>query len=147
MQGPYEISFDPTRLDVERIHGFLSSSYWAKDIPRATVERAIRHSLCLAAYDISGARPVQVGFARVVTDYVALAYLADVFVLPEHRRRGIASALVQAALEHPELQQVRRFLLATLDAHALYAQAGFEPLARPQDFMTLRRMTSYPPPP
>ncbi len=143
MPGPYEISFDRDRLQVDVIHGFLRESYWAKEIPRATVETAIRNSLCVAVYDTSTPRASLVGFARVLTDYVSLAYLADVFVLPEHRHHGLGSAMVRAILDHPELQGVRRFLLATLDAHALYARAGFEPLARPQDFMTLRRVTSY----
>ena len=135
----YEISTDHSRLDIAVIHDFLRSSYWAQGISRAVVERSIQHSLCFGAF-FSGR---QVGFARVVTDYAAFAYVADVFVVPEHRGRGVAKMLMRAIVEHPELQELRRLLLATRDAHGLYAQFGFQPLAHPEHFMTIHKPEVY----
>jgi GNAT superfamily N-acetyltransferase len=141
MQAPehYEISTDRNRLDIALIHEFLGSSYWAAGIPRAVVERSLQHSLCFGAY-LDGR---QVGFARVISDFAAIAYIADVFVVPEHRGRGISKLLMRAILEHPELQGLRRFLLATRDAHGLYARFGFEPLAHPEYFMTVHKPDVY----
>jgi GNAT superfamily N-acetyltransferase len=135
----YEISTDRSRLDIALIHDFLSSSYWAHGIPRSVVEKAIEHSLCFGAF--CGA--AQVGFARVVTDFTAIAYLGDVFVVPEHRGHGVSKLLMRTILVHPELQGLRRFILATKDAHGLYAQFGFKPLAHPGDFMTIHRPDVY----
>ena len=135
----YEISTDRSRLDVTLIYDFLRSSYWAKDIPRAVVETAIQHSLCFGAFQ--GQR--QVGFARVITDLATFGYIADVFVVPEQRGRGISKLLLRAILAHPELQGLRRFLLATQDAHGLYAQFGFQPLAHPEHFMTVHHPDLY----
>jgi GNAT superfamily N-acetyltransferase len=127
------ISTDPARLDVALIHRFLSEeSHWARGIPRGVVERAIAHSLCFGAYDDDGA---QLGFARVVTDRATFAWLADVFVLEGLRGRGIGEALVLAVNAHAELQGIRRRLLATSSAAALYARHGWLPLARPEIFM------------
>jgi GNAT superfamily N-acetyltransferase len=137
--GHYEISTDRNRLDVALIHEFLRSSYWAQGIPRAVVERSIQHSLCFGAF----LDERQVGFARVITDFAAIAYVADVFVVPEHRGRGISKLLMRAILEHPELQGLRRFLLATQDAHGLYAQFGFQPLTHPEYFMTVHKPDIY----
>jgi GNAT superfamily N-acetyltransferase len=139
MTDQYEISTDRGRLDVAMIHDFLSSSYWARNIPRAVVERSIQHSLCFGAFH-SGR---QVAFARVVTDYATMAYLADVFVLPEHRGRGLSKMLVREILAHPELQGLRRLLLATRDAHALYARFGFHALEHPDEFMTIHYPDRY----
>ena len=141
MQAPrhYEISTDRSRLDVALIHDFLRSSYWAQGIPRAVVERSIQHSLCFGAF--LGGR--QVGFARVISDFASIAYVADVFVVPEHRGRGISKLLMRAIIEHPDLQGLRRILLATRDAHGLYAQFGFEPLTHPEHFMTLHKPDVY----
>jgi GNAT superfamily N-acetyltransferase len=135
----YEISTDRSRLDVALIHEFLRSSYWAQGIPRAVVERSIQHSMCFGAFRDGQ----QVGFARVITDFAAFAYLADVFVVPEHRGRGISKLLIRAILDHPELQGLRRFLLATRDAHKLYAQFGFRPLTHPEYFMTVHHPDVY----
>jgi GNAT superfamily N-acetyltransferase len=134
-----ELSTDRTRLDLVVLHGFLQSAYWSPGIPRAILERAIRNSLCLGAYD--GAQ--QVGFARAVTDRATFAWLCDVFVVESHRRRGIADAMVDALMAHPELQQLRRWSLATRDAHALYRRHGFEPLAEPGRAMEIRRPNVY----
>ena len=141
MQAPghYEISTDRSRLDIALIHSFLHSSYWAQGIPPAVVERSIRHSLCFGAF-LDGR---QVGFARVITDFAAIAHVADVFVVPEHRGRGISKLLMRAIVEHPELQGLRRFFLATKDAHGLYAQFGFQPLEHPEQFMTIRKIEVY----
>jgi GNAT superfamily N-acetyltransferase len=128
-----EISTDRHRLDLALIHEFLSSSYWAKDRPREVVERSIEHSLCFGAYD--GGR--QVAFARLVTDRAVFAYLADVFVVPDHRGRGIAGLLLDAIFAHPELKDVRLFRLGTRDAHGLYAKYGFKPMLNPERSMEL----------
>jgi GNAT superfamily N-acetyltransferase len=129
-----EISTDPARLDIDEIHGFLRESYWAKGRQRTVVERAMAHSLCFGAY--LGGR--QVAFARVVSDRAVFAYLMDVFVLPEFRGRGISKALMRAVLHHPELQNLRVFLLATRDAHGLYEQLGFKPLRNPNDWLAIQ---------
>jgi N-acetylglutamate synthase-like GNAT family acetyltransferase len=123
-----DITTDPTRMDVGAIHRFLSEeSYWAKDIPRTLMELAMQHSLCFAALD----GEATVGFARVVTDHATFGYIADVFVLPSHRGRGIARQIMEAIAAHPSLQGLRRLQLVTRDAHGLYAQFGFAPLASP----------------
>ena len=137
----YEISTDAARLDVDVIHSFLSNSYWAKNIPREIVERSIRHSLCFGVFH--GGK--QIGFARVISDFATFAYLADVFVLPEHRGKGISKKLMETILEHRDLQGLRRFFLATLDAHGLYAQFGFEPLDHPERYMSIHRPNVYSP--
>lgn len=135
----YVISNELSRMDVELIHDFLRSSYWAKDISRAVVEKSLQHSLCFGAF----CNDRQVGFARVITDRATFAYLADVFVVPEHRRRGVSKLLLRAILAHPELQGLRRWLLATDDAHGLYAQFGFQPLAHPERYMTIHHPDVY----
>jgi GNAT superfamily N-acetyltransferase len=137
-----EVSLDPTRLDRSAIHQFLSvDSYWAKGITRDRVDRAIAGSLCVGAY----AGAAQVGFARVVTDRATFAYLADVFVLPQARGQGVAHRMVRRLQEHPELHGLRRWLLATRDAHALYADLGWKPLQAPERWMEI--FTPYPVPP
>lgn len=129
----YELSADPARLDLDVIHGFLVTSYWAEGIPRDTVVRALAGSLNFGLYDAVA----QVGFARFVTDRATFAYLADVFVLPAHRGQGLATWLVGTALTHPALAGLRRLLLATRDMHALYAKVGFTPLVRPERMMEI----------
>ncbi|HEV2880236.1 MAG TPA: GNAT family N-acetyltransferase [Pyrinomonadaceae bacterium] len=128
----YLISTDRARLDVGLIHEFLSeSSYWAQGRPREVVERSIEHSLCFGLYH--GER--QVGFARVITDYATFAWIADVFVIEEFRGRGLAQWLCEVMLAHPELQRLRRWVLATKDAHELYRRTGFQELLRPERWM------------
>lgn len=137
----YEISTDRARLDVALIHRWLSEdSYWAKGVPRDVVERSIENALCFGIYDGNGA---QVGFARVITDKATFAYLADVFVLEAHRGKGLSKTLMAEILAHPELQDLRRWLLATWDAHGLYAQFGFTPLDRPERIMERRDPDVY----
>lgn len=135
----HTISTDPARLDLDLVHAFLRTAYWSTGVPREVVERSIRHSLPFGVYDPGDA---QVGFARVVTDYAVFAYLGDVFVLPEHRGRGLGVWLVQAVLDHPELQGLRRWALATADAHELYARFGFGPPAKPEIHMFIDRTPS-----
>lgn len=128
----YLISTDPERLDISLIHHFLSTeTYWAVGRSRETVERSLTNSFCFGIYR----NGEQVGFARVVTDFATFAWIADVFVLPEHRGRGLAKWLMTVILAHPKLQGFRRWVLATKDAHELYAQFGFIPLHRPERWM------------
>lgn len=128
--GAFAISTDQAKLDRDAIYAFLATdAYWCRGIPRAVVERMLDHSLCFGAYDGTGA---QAGFARVVTDFGSFAYIADVFVLAPWRGQGLSKELMRAIQAHPALQGFRRWLLATRDAHQLYAQFGFGPLARPE---------------
>ncbi|GAB3513324.1 GNAT family N-acetyltransferase [Pseudoxanthomonas daejeonensis] len=136
------ISTDRDELDVDLIHGFLSQeAYWSRGIPRTTLERAIAGSLCFGGY-LEGAG--QVAFARVTTDGATFAYLADVFVLPSQRGRGFGKRLMDAVMVHPQLQGLRRFMLATGDAHGLYAHYGFTAPSRPQTLMEILRPDIYP---
>jgi len=128
----FRIGTDRAELDLDLIHTFLSTrSTWARGIPRSTLERAIRHSLCFGGY--LGRR--QIAFARVISDFATFANLVDVFVLPEHRGRGYSKDLMRAVVAHPDLQGLRRFTLATGDAHGLYAQFGFTAPLKPQTLM------------
>jgi len=132
MRDDYFISTDRSRLDIPLIHEWLSTcSYWAQGRSLDTVLRSIDHSLPFGIY--RGTE--QVGFARVVTDYATFAWLADVFVLDAHRGRGLSKRLLEAVIAHPELQGLKRFVLATRDAHSLYARFGFAPLAAPERWM------------
>jgi GNAT superfamily N-acetyltransferase len=130
--GPYTISDDPSRLDFEAMHAYLRRSYWSQEIPLEVVERAARGSLCIGAYDASGA---QVGLARFISDYATFAYVCDVYVLEEHRGKGLSKAMMAMASEHPKLQGLRRWTLVTLDAHGLYEQFGFKEIGNPERFM------------
>ena len=135
----YVISSDPARLDLDVIHCFIAQSYWAKNIPRALVERTIQNSLCWGVYH----EAIQVGFARVITDQATFAYLADVFILPEHRGKGLSKALVATILAHPDLQGLRRWMLVTVDAQGLYDQFGFNPVPQPERHMEIHRPGLY----
>jgi GNAT superfamily N-acetyltransferase len=128
-----EISTDQARLDVDLICRVLQTTYWAKGRRRSVIERAIANSLCFGAY--SGER--QVAFARVCSDRAVFAYLMDVFVIPECRGRGISRVLMRAVLDHPELQNLRWFLLATRDAHGLYEKFGFQRLVPSDVWMAI----------
>jgi GNAT superfamily N-acetyltransferase len=140
METSYEISTDKARLDIPLIHRFLSQeSYWAMNIPLDIVQRSIDHSLCFGVYD----GEAQVGFARMITDQATFAYLADVFVLPSHRGRGIAKQLMATISAYPTLQGLRRCMLATRDAHELYAQFDFTALDQPELFMQRKRGRPY----
>ena len=125
------ISTDPARLDLDAITDMLSRAYWAKGRTREVIARYVQHSLVFGVYD--GEK--QIGLARIVSDFTTFAWLCDVFIHEDYRGRGIGKWLMETILSHPELQGLRRFLLATRDAHSLYAQYGFTPLADPGRWM------------
>jgi N-acetylglutamate synthase-like GNAT family acetyltransferase len=138
--GQFVISTDRDRLNLDVIHDFLTNCYWAKGISREVVQRSIEHSLCFGIYEANGS---QVGFARVVSDFATVAYLGDVFVLESHRGRGLSKWLMQCIMGHPALQDLRRWILLTRDAHGLYSQSGFKALQAPGRYMELRRLDVY----
>ena len=127
------LSDDATRLDVARIHGWLASSYWSPGIERTLVERAITGSHCLGAYRDG----VQIGFARMISDHAAFAWLADVWIDEPARGQGLGRRMVGWFLEHPGYQGLRRIGLTTADAHGVYAALGFHPLKRPERYMEM----------
>lgn len=136
----YTIDTDKARLDIDLIHGYLArEAYWTKNIPKPLLVRAIEHSLCFGAYE----ERQQVGFARVISDFAVFAYIGDVFVLPEHRGRGVSKMIMQAIVEHPSLQGLRRWSLVTRDAHGLYRQFGFQDLADPGRHMEMVVVNPY----
>ena len=130
-----EISTDPARIDIDLVHSFLATSYWAEGRSREVVERSIAHSICFGAYTAGR----QVAFGRVVTDRAVFGYFADIFVVPEYRRRGISKRLVQAMLDHPDVARLNGIQLRTRDAHGLYAQFGFAPVANAHELMARYR--------
>ncbi|WP_303310152.1 GNAT family N-acetyltransferase [Hymenobacter sp. BT730] len=137
----FTISTDVALLDIVAIHRYLSEdSYWAKGIPYATVDRAIANSLNFGLYAPNGQ---QAGFARIITDYATFAWLCDVFVLPGFRGQGLSKWLMEVVWAHPDLQGLRRRMLATLDAHGLYTQFGFAPLVAPERFLEIRQHNPY----
>lgn len=138
--GTYLLSDDPSRIDADAVHAYLTQSYWAPGIPREVVARSLANSFCLGIYAADGA---QVGLVRVVTDYATFAYLCDVYVLEAHRGRGLAKAAVKLTMEHPRLQGLRRFNLVTRDAHGLYRQFGFTAVAQPDRYMERRDPEVY----
>jgi GNAT superfamily N-acetyltransferase len=142
---PYAVSTDPARLDLDVVHAFLSASYWSPGVPREVVERAARNSLAFGVYHLGeeGAAWAQVGYARAITDRATFAYLADVFVLPEYRGRGLAGFLMECITAHPELQGLRRWMLVTRDAHGLYEKFGFGPPPNPGGIMVRARPNPY----
>ena len=118
----FEVSTDKARIDLEVVHGFLGRIYWAENIPREVMARAIDGAMCFSIFDPAGA---QVGFGRVITDRATFAWLSDIFVVENHRGRGLAKWMVGLMLEHPDLQGLRRWLLGTRDAQELYRSFGF----------------------
>ncbi len=137
----YRISTDPSRFDVPMIHNFLRNSYWAANVPLSVVQKSIDNALCFAIFEDDR----QVGFARVITDRATFAYLADVFVLETHRGRGLSKWLMACMLAHPDLQGLRRWMLATRDAHGLYRQFGFEVVQDASNLMVRRDFKGYQP--
>ena len=131
-RGEYTISTDNQRLDLVIIHDFISNqSYWGRGRRMQIVQRSLDHSLNFGIF--KGAR--QVGFARVVTDFATFGWIADVFILEEHRGQGLAKWLMESILSHPQLQGFRRWVLATKDAHELYRKFGFKELRRPERWL------------
>lgn len=156
-RGEFLISTDPTRLDLDVIHGFLTNCYWAKGIPREVVHRSIEHSLCFGIYHEGTEKsPVlaksarsgapcapQVGFARVISDFATIAYLGDVFVLESCRGQGLGKWMMECVMRHPSLQRLRRWILLTRDAQGLYSQFGFTPVKSPERYMELHQADIY----
>lgn len=138
-RGDYTISTDPARLDVDAIYGYLSRSYWASARPREMVALSLPHSLNFGLYyKGENQKEEQVGLARVITDYATFAYLCDVYILEEHRGDGLGKWLIETMVNDPTLQNIKRFFLATRDAHGLYAHFGFTPIAKPESLMERR---------
>jgi GNAT superfamily N-acetyltransferase len=138
-RGEYTITTDRHRLDLQAIHEFLTRSYWSPGVPIEIVERAIANSLCFGLFH----GHVQAGFARVITDKATFAYLADVYVLESHRGKGLSKWLVEVIQGHEDLQGLRRFMLATRDAHGLYSQFGFKTLDNPSRMMEIVNADLY----
>jgi len=138
-RGTFSISTDPKRQDVSAIHAYLSQSYWAEGIPVDIVTKSVENSLCFGLFD--GTR--QIGLARVITDKATFAYLCDVYVLEKYRGLGLGKWLMEAVRAHPELQNLRQFVLITRDAHGLYEQFGFSSLNNPDRYMALVHRDIY----
>jgi GNAT superfamily N-acetyltransferase len=137
---PFEITTDPSRLDLDVIHRYLSEeSYWARNIPKDLVAKAIAHSRCFGIYEAAS----QVGFGRLVTDYATFAYVADIFVLDSHCGRGLSKWLVECMLSDPEVQGLRNWTLYTKDAQSLYARYGFKHPADPNSVMSIKVPNPY----
>ena len=135
----FSVTCDPAELDLAVITEVLSSSYWASGIPPDTVKKSVANSLCFGLFD----QDRQIGFARVISDYATIAYLGDVFVLPKYRGLALDKWLIDCIVGHQELQGLRRWILATRDAHRLYATFGFTPLKRPEIFMEVQDPNVY----
>jgi GNAT superfamily N-acetyltransferase len=136
----YCISTDKERLEIGMVHDFLARhSYWARGIPRITVEQSIRNSLCFGVFRSRE----QIGFARVISDFATIAYLGDVFILPEFRGHGLSKWLMECICSHPCLQNLRRWIVVTGDAHGLYARFGFTQLAHAESFMERHNPNAY----
>ena len=131
----YEIDDDPARLDLDVVHGFVAESYWAGGVPRDVVARSVANSLNLGLYRGES----QVGFTRAVTDRATFAWVCDVFVLPGHQGRGLGHWMIETLRAHPDLAGLRRFMLATADAHQVYADCGFASLGDPGSYMEIRQ--------
>ena len=138
----YTITDALTDINFDALYAFLSTSYWARGIPRETMERSVRGSLPFVLRDERGDLA---GFARVITDRATFGYIGDLFVLPEHRGKGLSKRLMGAIMAHPELQNFRRWMLATSDAHGLYEKFGFRPLAAPDILMERHDPNVYAP--
>jgi GNAT superfamily N-acetyltransferase len=138
-RGDFAISTERSLLDLDSIHAYLSRSYWSPNLPRSVMEKGFEHSICFGVYRASE----QVGFARVITDRATFAYLADVFILPAFQGRGLGKWLMEIVLGHRDLQGLRRFLLATRDAHDLYRRFGFTPIDEPSRLMQIHKPDPY----
>jgi GNAT superfamily N-acetyltransferase len=136
----YEIDTDPSRLNSDVIHSYLSEqSYWAKGRTKDTTLQTLKHSLCFGVY----VDREMVGFARVITDYAVFAYLADVFILESYQGKGLGKNLMQSIFTHPKLSKIQRWMLGTLDAHGLYEKYGFRTVAEPKRWMEKKSDTGF----
>jgi GNAT superfamily N-acetyltransferase len=141
IKNEFIISTDKSKLDIQLIHHYLcTESYWAKNIPVEVVIKSISGSCCFGLYD----KNIQVGYARVITDHATFAYLADVFILENYRGKGLSKWLMEIIMKHPDLQGLRRWMLATRDAHGLYSKFGFTALDRPERIMGFKPFEEYP---
>ena len=145
LKEKFIISTDKSKLDIAVIHKYLSiESYWAKNIPVVLVQKSIEESFCFGVYRKDNLnKNEQIGFARVITDKATFGYLADVFILEEYRGIGLSKWLMQAIMDHQELQGFRRWMLATRDAHKLYEQFGFAALDKPERIMQMTVTDAY----
>ncbi len=135
----YVFSSDKNIMDIDAIHAYLSRSYWAENVPHEIVRKAVENSLCFGVFYNKS----QIGFARLITDSATFAYLADVYILEEHRGKGLSQKLMQTIIANPQLQGLRRMVLATYDAHTLYEKFGFKQLSKPDTFMELWNPNVY----
>jgi ribosomal protein S18 acetylase RimI-like enzyme len=138
-RGPYSVTADGRRIDVDAVHGFLTRCFWARGISKDLVAKSIAHSLCFGLFDDRA----QIGFARVVTDSSTYAYLCDVYVLEQYRGKGLGKWMMEFVMAHPDLQGLRRFQLVTRDAHGLYRRHGFKTPANPEGYMEIFRSGMY----
>lgn len=139
-QGEFCISTEKAKLNIDAIHGFLSTqAYWCLNIPKQTVEKAIAHSLCFGVYH----NEQQIGFARIISDFATIAYLGDVYILQEYRGKGLSKWLMNTIMTFPHLQGLRRWILLTGDAHGLYRQFGWKDIADPLKWMELHDKNVY----
>ncbi len=139
-KGDYLLTTDQAIFDFDKIYEFIAKqSYWAEGIPFSTLKKSVSNSLSFGLFY----KESQIGFARVVTDYATFGYLADVFIVPEYRGKGLAHWLMENILSHPELQGLRRWMLATRDAHGLYEKYGFKPLSKPDRMMEITHADIY----
>lgn len=139
-KGDYVITTDKAKLNIEFIHHFLSTeAYWSKNIPLATVQRAIAHSLNFGVFHHDS----QVGYARIISDFATVCYLGDVFIIPEHRGKGLSKWMMEQVMAHPDLRGLRRWILLTRDAHELYRQFGWESIAHPDRWMEIHDPSVY----
>ena len=139
-KGDYLITTDKAKMDITFIHHFLSTeAYWSKNIPLATVQRAFDHSLNFGVFHHGS----QVGYARIISDFATICYLGDVFIIPEHRRKGLSKWMMEQVMAHPDLEGLRRWILLTRDAHELYRQFGWESIAHPDRWMEIHDPNVY----
>ena len=144
-QNEFLIDTDKSKLNVEVIHNYLcNESYWAKNIPMEVVKKSIEGSCCFGVYVKKNSTTKQIGFARVITDYATFGYLADVFILDTYRGKGLSKWLMKTIMNCPDLQGLRRWLLATKDAHGLYTKFLFLPLDKPERIMGFKPFEEYP---
>ena len=138
--GEFEVSIDQERLDLEMIHDFLANrSYWARNLDFETMKKMFENSVCFGVYH----QEKQVGFARVVTDFVTIAYIGDVFILEDYRGKGLGKLLTSSIISHPTLKDVRLWFLSTRDAQGLYRKFGFKNLDTPERFMVRPNPETY----
>ena len=139
IKNGFTISTEKEKLDIDLIHSFLNRTYWAEGISKEIIKRSIEGSLCFGVYE----NDKQVGFARMITDKATFAYLADVFIIEEYRGRGLSKWLMEVIMSHPDLQRLRRMMLATRDAHELYKKFGFTPLNNVDRWMHIHQPEIY----